>query len=113
MWIFTPDGFFSVVEKAGDRDTGILTIRSRVAADLDALRERFMPELGPTIKGAGTDYRYRAKISKGAFSDGMKRVSESVDYDNFKHAVGTRQGYDRARVYARVWTALLDLEDQE
>ena len=70
-------------------------------------------ELGPTISGAGTDYRYRAEIDRGAFSAGMKRVSESVDYDNFKHAVGTRQGYDRARVYARIWTALLDLEDQE
>ena len=113
MWVFTSIGFFSVVEKPEDRDAGMLTVRSRVKADLDALRERFMPELGPTIKGAGTDYRYRAKIDKGAFSEGMKRVSESVDYDNFKHAIGTRQGYDRARVYARVWTDLLDLEDQE
>ena len=113
MWIFTPDGFYSVVEKSEDRDAGMLTVRSRVKADLDALRKLFMPELGPTISGAGTDYRYRAKIDRGAFSEGMKRVSESVNYDNFKHAVGTRQGYGRARVYARIWTALLDLENQE
>lgn len=113
MWVFTPYGFYSVVEKPEDRDTGMLTVRSRVKADLDALRERFMPELGQTISGTGTDYRYRAKIAKSAFSEGMKRVSESVDYDNYKHAVGTRQGYDRARIYARVWTDLLALEDQE
>jgi hypothetical protein len=113
MWIFTPDGFYSVVEKPEDRDAGMLTVRSRVLADLDALREKFMPELGPTISGAGTDYLYRAKIAKGAFSEGMKRISESVDYDNFKHAVGTRQGYGRARVYADVWRDLLRLEDQE
>ena len=113
MWIFTDVGFFSVVEKPEDRDARMLTVRSRVAADLDALREKFMPELGPTISGTGTDYRYRAKIAKAAFSEGMKRVSEAVDYDNFKHAVGTRQGYDRARIYARIWTDLLALGDQE
>lgn len=113
MWIFTPDGFYSIVEKPEDRDAGMLTVRSRVAADLDALREKFMPELGPTISGVGTDYLYRAKISKAAFSEGMKRVSESIDYCNFKFEVGTRQGYDRARIYARVWTDLLALEGQQ
>jgi hypothetical protein len=113
MWIFTPDGFYSVVEKPEEREAGMLTVRSRVKADLDVLRERFMPKLGPTISGVGTDYPYRAKIEKGSFSEGMKRISESVDYENFKHAVGTRQGYERARIYADVWRDLLRLEDQE
>jgi hypothetical protein len=32
-----------------------LTIRTRVKADLDRLRERYLPELGPTQGKAGTD----------------------------------------------------------
>lgn len=113
MWVFTNAGFFSVVEKPEDRDAGTLTVRSRVKADLDALREQFMPELGPTIKGVGTDYAFRAKISREAFSEGMKRVGEAIHYDNFKNEISAKQSHRRANIYSKVWTALLPLEDEE
>lgn len=113
MWIFSSVGFFSVVEKPEDRDTGMLTVRSRVKADLDALRERFMPELGPSIKGGGTDYGYRANIPREAFSEGMKRVCESIDYPNFKNAITVQQGHHRANIYSKVWTVLRPLEDEK
>ena len=45
MWLFTRFGFFSIVRKPGDDN---LTVRARVAADLDALREQYLPELSAT-----------------------------------------------------------------
>ena len=48
MWLFTNFGFFSVVQKPGERD---LTVRSRLRSDLERLRERYLPTLGPVISG--------------------------------------------------------------
>ena len=59
MWLFTPDGFYSIVQKPGYDH---LTVRSRVASDLDILREKFMPTLSATDEGTGTDYRFRASL---------------------------------------------------
>jgi hypothetical protein len=52
MWLFTNIGFFSAVQKSG---TDCLTIRSRVKGDLETLREKYLPELSPTIGHGGTD----------------------------------------------------------
>ena len=65
MWLLTPTGFFSIVRKPQDAAAGTLTVRSRVRADLDGLRDTLLPELGPTIDNAGTDYRYRASARQG------------------------------------------------
>lgn len=42
MWLVTIIGFFSIVQKPGQAG---LTIRARVAADLDRLREQYLPTL--------------------------------------------------------------------
>jgi hypothetical protein len=52
MWLLTPFGFFSVVNKPGDPH---LTVRSRVRADLDALRRWCMntqpaSAVGPMVR---------------------------------------------------------------
>ena len=52
MWLFTNFGFFSVVQKTGTKN---LTIRARVKADLDTLRNLYLPELGLTRGKAGSD----------------------------------------------------------
>ena len=55
MWLLTPIGFFSIVQKSADKAGHTLTVRSRVSADLDALRHEILPELGPTIESGSTD----------------------------------------------------------
>jgi hypothetical protein len=50
-------GFYSVVAKSGDPHDGLLTIRSRVRSDLEALKE-FVPSLGPI---AESDETYQPK----------------------------------------------------
>jgi hypothetical protein len=106
MWIFTTFGFFSVVQKRG---SPLLTIRARVRDDLDSLRVRHLPSLSPTIAGAGTDYRYRATVSHEQLALAMAAITRDIDYSNFKSEVVRRQDPSRARVYHRVWDALLQL----
>ena len=59
MWIFTKFGFFSIVEK---QKGSTLTVRSRVCADLDRLRDQYLPSLGATRTKGGSDYPYRATV---------------------------------------------------
>lgn len=103
MWIMTTVGFFSVVQKEGANH---LTVRSRVAADLDQLRARYLPELSPTTATPGNDYRYRATVSHAAFGEAMSRIVANVTYSNFKSEVEHVQGLERELVYAKVWTVL-------
>lgn len=112
MWLLTTDGFFSIVEKPEDRETGMLTVRARTRADLDRLRDEILPELGPSIGGQGAEYPFRARVSRAAYAEGMKRMVERLDYPSFKNAVFTRQGPHRARVYGKVWRDLIELEDE-
>jgi hypothetical protein len=108
MWLFTPLGFFSIVQKAG---TNHLTVRSRVKGDLDALRSEFLPELSPTVGQAGTDYPWRATVSHEAFAAAAGRMVMAIDYPNFKNEVATKQGHARAKHYGGVWSVLADLPE--
>jgi 8-oxo-dGTP pyrophosphatase MutT (NUDIX family) len=107
MWTLTPFGFFSVVRKPGQSH---LTVRARVASDLEALRTRYLPELSPTVAHAGTDYAYRATCTAEAWAAALGKMAMDIDYSNFKSEVARRQGHGRAHVYGRVWDALLALE---
>jgi 8-oxo-dGTP pyrophosphatase MutT (NUDIX family) len=110
MWIVTDCGFFSVVRKPEDVATGQLTVRARVRAHLDALRQRHLPELGPTQDGGGTDYPFRAKVGKPAFAKAMARIGEAIDYDNVKSAIRKRQGDELAHALGKVWQIMQQLE---
>jgi len=111
MWLITNFGFFSIVEKPDDKGTGTLTVRARVKADLLALRERYLPELGEIQAGAGTDYKYRAKASRNAVANAMARAVFDIDYSNFKNSVAKHQGQQRAHIYSDLWTTLFQLQE--
>ena len=106
MWLLTTIGFFSVVQKRGN---SFLTVRARVASDLDNLRGKFMPQLSSTVTGGGTDYPFRATISHRDFGAGLSKMGEAVGYHNFKTEVGKRMGDRRERAYHKVWHDLFDL----
>lgn len=107
MWLFTTFGYFSVVQKAGEP---FLTVRARVAADLDALREKYLPELSAAMAIHGTDYPYRAIIGHEAFARGLAKIGQDIHYPNFKDAVLSGLGPERAHVYAEIWCRLHQLE---
>lgn len=106
MWILTDLGFFSIVETPGDRDEGRLTIRARVRGDLDALRAKVLPGLGPIADGGGTDYPFRATAPRGDVAMALANLAMNLDYANFKDAVKARQGAKRAAAYGEVWQVL-------
>lgn len=111
MWLMTPLGFFSIVEKPHDRYDGTLTVRARVEGDLSALKARYLPELGDIQADQGTDYRYRAKAPRPAVARALSQLALDLDYSNFKDEVSRVQGDERARVYGEVWGSLYSLQE--
>lgn len=107
MWLFTRDGFYSVVDKAPE---GKLCVRARAAEDLDLLRSSYLPTLGRTIKNAGTDYPFRAFADREAVAEAAAAAVRDITYANFKNEVRARRGDEREGVYHSVWAALLRLE---
>ncbi len=103
MWLITNFGFFSVVQKSGET---MLTIRARALKDLENLKARYLPELGKISKAEGTDYQYRAKVSREEFAEAAKKISMDIDYPNFKNSVVEKQGIKRADIYHEVWASL-------
>jgi hypothetical protein len=110
MWLFTTFGFFSIVEKKGDRRPGTLTVRARVRRDLTALRRKYLPELGRTIEKHTSDYRFRAQVPREALAAAMPRIVQDLHYENFKDTVKKRQGENRADLYEIVWLLLESLQ---
>ncbi|RRR70000.1 MAG: hypothetical protein EI684_14160 [Candidatus Viridilinea halotolerans] len=105
MWIYTTVGFFSVVQKKGQADD-LLMVRGRFRGDLEALREAYLPELGAVTEYGGTDYAFRAPVTKVAFTRAMARIVADMTYDNFKNEVSRQQGPERARIYHDVWDVM-------
>ena len=110
MWVTSTIGFFSAVQKTG---TDYITVRSRAQADLDRLRETYLPELGEVLANVGTDYPYRATCSREQWAEAMRSMAMELDYSNFKSAVAKRMGSERAHIYHDVWSALWKIQKVE
>jgi 8-oxo-dGTP pyrophosphatase MutT (NUDIX family) len=110
VWIFTPEGFFSVV--SGGEFHEELMIRARDPHDLDRLRRTHLPELGPNIELPGRDYPIRAFTTRVAFAKCLCALALDLDYSNFKSAVSSRHSATRAHIYGKVWQDCLDIEHQ-
>lgn len=111
MWLITPIGFFSIVQKPSDKATDRLTIRARVKSDLDALRQLYIPSLGEIQESDTNDYRFRAVASRSDVAEAMTKLIDDLDYSNFKNEVAKTQGYDRADLYHDVWSTLYRLQE--
>ena len=112
MWLMTKFGFFSVVEKPEDKKVGAVTIRARVRSDLEGLRE-YLPQMGEILANVGTDYPFRARVSKSDFALALSKIALDIDYNNFTDVVAKKQGKSRAGCYGKVWGVLYELEESE
>ncbi|MSO42575.1 MAG: hypothetical protein EXQ70_11940 [Solirubrobacterales bacterium] len=86
-------------------------VRARTKGDIEALRAQ-IPGLEP-VENAGADYRWRAFITREQWRDAVTELIEAIDYDNFKTAVGERQGQERANTYHHVWGELMSLQRED
>lgn len=81
MWVFLSDGFLSIVDK-GDPGGETLLVRARRKGDI----ERAFPD-AEVVEGAGTDYRFRARISRDEVADRLAEAARNIGYGNFKSSV--------------------------
>lgn len=110
MWILTPIGFLSIVQKPGDGAVGTLTIRARVRSDLEALKAAVLPELGAIADSKSNDYRFRGTAPRAAVEAAMAKLTAQLDYSNFKNQVAKVQGSQRAQLYHDVWDVLYRMQ---
>jgi 8-oxo-dGTP pyrophosphatase MutT (NUDIX family) len=110
MWLITPIGFFSIVQKPSDKGKDTLTVRARVRTDLEALRDRYIPSLGEIKESPDNDYRFRAIALRAEVATAAAGMINDLEYSNFKSEVGKRQGAKREALYHDVWHALYPLQ---
>ena len=110
MWLITPVGFFSIVQKPSDVAADMLTVRARVRGDLEALRDQFLPGLGSIEESKSNDYRFRAVAPRSEVAAAMASLVHQLQYKNFNDQVAKVQGPARASLYHRVWDVLYKLQ---
>jgi len=110
MWLMTSIGFFSIVEKSGDKAEGLLTVRARCRSDLLALKALYLPQASDIEHSEKNDYRYRLHAPKSAVSEAIAKLVADIDYPNFKQRVQERQGGFRAKMYHEVWSSMYSLQ---
>lgn len=93
MWICLTDAFFSIVDKECGPDE--LLVRARRPGDI----EKVFPNAKVEIR-SGTDYQFRAKVSRVDVANALMMEVMSVDYSNFKGATKDRRLHD---AYANFW----------
>lgn len=103
MWIFLKDSFLSIVQKPGDTDT--LTVRARIAGDIEAV----FPN-AEVIEGAGTDYRYRARIPRETVANAMHDKVMNLSAANFKSSVKNPKRHD---AYMGVWQVMYRYQETQ
>jgi hypothetical protein len=109
MWIFTRDGFFSIVH---DRycEADQLMIRARVRNDLERLKGKI--DAGDIIEIENADYLYRMPANRHDVGRYLSEQVIAMDYDNFKNTVEF-EDHARHRAYMSVWGSMRDLQEEE
>lgn len=104
MWLLMNKSYMSVVENRNKKDE--LLVRARVEGDID----RVFPGV-KVVKGAGSDYLYRAYISKEVVAEAIRRQILNINYSNFKDSVPWE---DEARhdAYLDVWCDLQKMQKE-
>lgn len=104
MWIYSKDGFFSVVETNKDN----FTVRARCIQDIKKLlsHKTLSDKKYEIITGAGTDYEYRTVMKKEDLKNYINEMVMNINYDNFKNATCSEDN-DRHDAYMDCWSAML------
>jgi hypothetical protein len=108
MWIFTETGYISAVRKGPNPNE--LSVRSRDRKSLEELAEVADVEI---IKTPNGDYPYRVFVDEIVFAKWFADQALNIDYSNFKSRVFDTRGYEYAHELSRVWSVMLDTEDED
>jgi hypothetical protein len=108
VWLITPRGFYSAVAKPDDGDE-FVTVRARSERDIRNLADLIDAE---PRRSEHTDYRWRIRCRKADWAEAVKQMALEIDYENFKNRIH-HDDPDRARLLARVWDVLYDIQRQD
>ena len=110
VWLFILEGFFSVV--SAEEFGKDIQVRARAEADLDRLRDRYIPTLGESTSLPGRDYPWRAFTTRADLASGLANIANAIDYGNSKSEVASRLSAERAHIYSQVWSDCLMIEQE-
>lgn len=100
VWIIMNDSTLSIVNKNCAPDE--LLVRARKNGDT----EKVFPA-AQVMEDTGTDYRFRARVSRSEIAAAVAERIMEIDSGNFKNSV---QEHDRHMAYVKTWNALLPLQ---
>jgi hypothetical protein len=97
MWIFSQEGFYSIVQKEDS-----FHVRARRQRDLVNVG------LSPVKSYPGSDYPWRAILNnKIELLKLVERLGDSVKYPNFKNRIGERADQkSRLGTYHKIWALM-------
>lgn len=105
MWIFTKDGFYSIVAVRGDASR--VLVRARVRKHLEALLNRFKLDCR-IVELKRADYKYRVAMKRAEWSSIACLLADGIDYSNFKGACEDDAKY--SGVLHEVWYVVRKLQ---
>ncbi len=104
MWIHTDEGFLSIVRNNDDPST--LIVRARAYDDLLSVGNPDGIWFDPTA-----DYPWRTIMPRHEFATVMAaKITDGIDYPNFKSQVANTLGRERAHLLHDVWATLTGIE---
>ena len=117
MWLFLPEGFYSIVcgRNKNGLETDTIMVRARMKQHLENLIGRFPAELAnrSILQTDDTDYRYRLILPKATWVNVLTQLGEELDYGNFKSraaAVQGKTGFDYVHALHDIWAVMRDLQ---
>lgn len=106
MWIFSKQGFISVVQDRDDAD--VLHVRARVRDDLESI----FPT-AHVVEMPGADYLYRARVNRDEVANRLRDEVLGLSYDShFKDVAletAPRHPGRHGAMYA-TWSAMAELQ---
>jgi hypothetical protein len=99
MWLFSVEGFVSIVAHRDDPKT--VLVRGRSRADVEAVARRL--GVKSIVETPQADYPFRVVARRAQIAKLMADLVREIDYPNFKNEVAERQGDEREHLYHEVW----------
>jgi len=109
MWVFTREGFFSVVHDLYCESDEVM-ILARKMEDLERLTAKLEGGTGLILEFNHADYRYRMAVKKIAWAEYLRRCAMDIDYDNYKNLIDPKDSA-RLETYSECWKALKKWQD--
>lgn len=107
MWIFTPEGFLSVVRNTRENEEDTLLVRARREAALSHLAEITHKVI---IRTPDADYPYRLVVADTLFGEFLSQQARNIDYSNFKARVAKKNFFYEQALHD-VWATMRAQED--